>query len=110
VKLIVSYSEASGGQKTVRNMFGRLGGGTAETVVEDTEITVNVEMRVEGRSEPIWKREIKEEIDLIVDAELNPQAFRNNNFTRALQSIQRLNIPTRINNNGDSALPVRTSL
>lgn len=110
VTMIVTYAEKSGGAKTVRSMLGRFGAGGSETVVEDTTITVSIEMRVEGRSEPIWKQEINEEIGLIVNADLTPQAFRNENFENVIQSIDRLNFPTRISGDGDSALPVRTSL
>lgn len=106
ITLVISYSEKNAGQKSVRNFFG--GGGT--TNVEDTTIVLNVEMRMEGRAEPLWKDELHGDTGLIVDSDLSPQAFRDENFKMIIRQIETLSFPTRISGDGNSSLPVRTGI
>ena len=111
VSIVIEYAEKAGGQKRIRGFFGRVSAEATETVVEDTVITLNVEMRVAGRAEPIWKDQLESASGLIIDAEeLTPQAFRNENFERVRSGIARMTFPTRISKDENSALPVKTSL
>jgi len=42
--------------------------------VRDTEIKVTVELRVAGREQPVWKRELDANASLIIRGEINEQS------------------------------------
>lgn len=103
VKLVVNYVEEDDGQKKVRGSGG-------VTEVADTSINVAVELRINGQAEPLWNDRLHSSTGIIVDSELTPQAFRNENFESAIGFLGSLSFPSRISSDGNRTLPVRTKL
>jgi hypothetical protein len=103
VKLVVNYTEKDEGLKNVRS-------GGSVTPVSDTSISITVELRIEGQEKPLWQDRRHSSTGFIVRSELTPQAFRNDNFESIVSGMGALNFPTRISSDGNSSLPIRTSL
>lgn len=103
VKLVVNYAEKDEGMKNIRS-------GGSVTPVSDTSISITMELRVEGQEKPLWQDSSHSSTGFIVRTELTPQAFRNENFDSIISGMRALNFPTKISSDGNSSLPIRTSL
>ncbi len=111
VTLVINYDEKAGREIRVSSIFGLIGGNSDAVNVEDTEVTLNAEMRVTGRPEPFWQNSISLKTDIIVDAEeMTPKGFRDEHFKEILERIERLGIPARIAGSNAAGFPLKTSV
>lgn len=114
VSLVLEYAENAGDHQRRGEQANRLSPNIRLSPVEDTVITVSVEMRVAGRAEPIWRKEIREDTEIIENLDVQTaEAVRRKVFSRALDRIRDMGYPASVPNDKKrtgGALPVRTRL
>ena len=114
VSLVLQYAENAGDHQRKGEQANRRAPNPGFSFVDDTVITVSVEMRVAGRAEPIWRKVIREDTNIIENLdEQTPEAVRRKVFLRALDRIRDMGYPASVPNDKKrtgGALPVRTRL
>lgn len=115
VSLVLQYAEIAGDHQGKSELANHLAPNRGIAFVEDTVITVSVEMRVAGRAEPIWQKAIRQDTKIVENLnEETPEAVRRKVFSRVLDRIRDMSYPASVPNDekrtGGGALPVRTRL